>query len=160
MKLIEELFQPLCNKIVDYCTCKTVHSHLDTKLVVTKRVCPVCNKRLKKEFMDSKFGLVVVSSSSIEIVRHKSKYITATLLSASNTVLVKSFTGEEIAKDVEPNCLNTKNLKLRYRIPYDGIKYMDSEGFNTHNKNFRPFKPGEVRGYINKDNLFVIVKNK
>jgi hypothetical protein len=156
--VFSNLIQPLFNKEVDYCICDVIHSHLDTVLVVTKQLCPVCKKRIKKEFMDSKFGLVVISGKETLSVKRpdKKKYIEAILLDGINKVKV-SILDREL--NVNTKCLNTKNLKLRFLIKYDGIKYMDTEGFSYHNQNFRPFKPGKVKGYINSHNEFVIIKN-
>lgn len=156
---IEELFQPLFNKEVDYCKCEVIHSNIDSKLVFTKKICPVCNKKLRKEFMDNRFGLVVVSKDTVEIKRPtRQKYIDAILLNGINYVRIEIALGNKELV-VDSKSLNTKNLKVRYTVNYDGIKYMDSEGFDRHNSIFRPFKPGKVRGYINNKNQFVIIKN-
>lgn len=155
-RCFEELFQPKINKDLGFCDCKTVKSHLDTHLVVMKQICPVCNKRLKKEFMDNRFGFVVVSGNTLSIKRRNPRYYATATLSAFDNIVVLT---DGIAKEVDTRCLNTKNLKVRYLVKYDKIKYMDSEGFDTHNPLFRPFKPGLVKGYINSKNEFVIIKN-
>ena len=88
----------------------------------------------------------------------RTRILSGTLLNGVNVVMY-----DDIAYNVDPSCLNTRQHTKRYNINFDGVTYSDSEGFSTHSNLFRPFKPGKVRGklvLVDNVKMFNILRNE
>jgi hypothetical protein len=128
-----------------YCVCTDDHGNF-----LSRAVCPTCG--LHKRLLIKPSVDIIPIVEKPKVVLHT---IVGTLLEGVNIVKVL-----DVEYEAHEESISTLHKQERFPLNYirERIMYSNPMGFDFNDPRFRPFRSGEVKGYI-KNSKFYIIAN-